>query len=153
MQPSLKISATQAPQLLLDAPYKKSFEPIPRKELDAIRCFFYINPMVAEEDLQQFDNWFLQLRRKPEVYSISRYRQVTFHATIGGDHEPVDWLIYRTWANTFHLRYEEILKAIGLKATSPFIHPEKQFMVTAMMLTQGVRPKALAECTLPSVLS
>ncbi|KKN09748.1 hypothetical protein LCGC14_1043430, partial [marine sediment metagenome] len=50
--------------------YQSSTAPIPESELKQIPCFRYINPDVAEKDLEQWDQWFMRFQSAPEVYSI-----------------------------------------------------------------------------------
>ncbi len=140
---------TNISNLAAGEPYKASLEPLSKDEYNKIPCFFYINPLVAEEDLSSFDTWFMEARRKPEVYSSHSRGFLTFYAHVGEDKFHVDWRVYRTWENTFHLRYKEILERLGLPTANQFIHPEKQFLVAALMQTKGLRPKALADCELP----
>lgn len=127
--------------------YQSSTAPIPEAELKKIPCFRYINSDVSDKDLEQWDKWFLKYRSAPEVYSIR---------IPGGDHSfyvrlPVggevfvDWRVYRTWANTFHLRYRAILQQLGYPAKNPHLHPDTRFLVTRHMEDSGLRPVSLAE--------
>lgn len=128
--------------------YQSTISPIPKEELDNILCFKYVNIEVSEADLRQWDKWFVQLRKKPHVYSISnRGKQYTFYVDLVGEHVDVDWRVYRTWNNTFHLRYEALLNELGIQAKNPHIHQEQQFLV-ARLMEDGREPKALAECSL-----
>lgn len=123
--------------------YQASLAPIPKAALNTIPCFLYINQEVAETDLEQWDNWFMQLRQKPNVYSIANKGEYTFYVDLKGKKVDVDWRVYRTWCNTFHLRYENLLNELGIESAHPHIHPEQQFLV-AKLMEEGHRPAALS---------
>jgi hypothetical protein len=127
--------------------YQASLAPISKEELNTIPCFRYINLEVQEADLEQWDQWFMQYRRKPHVYSTKRQGCSTFRVELpGGEFVDVDWRVYRTWCNTFHLRYAPLLNELGVKATNPHIGSETQFLV-AKLMDNGWCPKALADCS------
>lgn len=131
--------------------YQASLAPIPKAVLDTISCHRYINQEVAETELEQWDNWFMLLRQKPHVYSIARKGEYTFYVDLKGEEVDVDWRVYCTWSNTFHLRYEPLLNELGIKSAHPYINPEQQFLV-AKMMEGGRIPKALADCSVGTEL-
>jgi len=126
-------------------PYVQSFEPVSKEDLNKIRCHFYINLGITEVDLKQFE-MFLALRSKPQVFSTSRSGSQTFHTSFFGEEVAVDWRVYCTWANTFHLRFEEGLTTLGVKHSNPHVHPDNQHLLANWMNTNSKSPKPLAEC-------
>lgn len=128
------------------APYIASFAPLSKAELEGIRCHFYINLGVTEDDLKQLDEMFMRQRAKPQCFSTSNRGSHTFHIPYRGTEVAVDWRVYCTWANTFHLRFMEGLKALGIKHSNPHIHPDHQFNLATWMERQVKSPKPLAEC-------
>lgn len=129
-------------------PYVKSLEPISAEELAKIRCHFYINLGVAEADLEEFDRMFLEQRTKPPVFSTYSRGDSTFHTPGIGGEVLVDWRIYCTWMNTFHLRYTEGLEVLGVKHSNPHIHPDNQHRLANWLKVNNKSPKPLAECDL-----
>lgn len=125
--------------------YQASLSPMSKEELATVPCFKYINLDVPERELEQWDMWFMEHRRTPDVYSLGGKGWYTFFAKLGDQEVDVDWRIYRTWANTFHHRYEPLLIELGLKTSNPHFHPEDQFQI-AKLMDEGARPKALADC-------
>lgn len=128
------------------APYVASLEPIGKVDLERIRCHCYVNLGIAESDLALFDDMFMKLRGKPQCYSVANRGNYTFYVPFQGEEVFVDWRIYCTWSNTFHLRYEEGLVALGLNHSNPHIHPTNQFMLANWMRRFEKSPKPLAEC-------
>lgn len=127
--------------------YTTNLEPISKSDLANIRCFDYVNTDVADVELEQWDRWFLECRRKPEVYSISnRGKSYTFVVHLPGREVQVDWRVYRTWGNTFHIRYKNILERMGISSKHPHIHPEKLNLLVQRMESEGLRPLSLSEC-------
>jgi len=126
--------------------YMATLEPLSTGDLEQIPCHSYVNLNVAEHDLNQFDKMFVSLRAKPQCFSISNRGYKTFYVPYEGREVFVDWRVYCTWANTFHLRFEEGLKAFAIKHTNPHIHPEKQFLLATWMASHGKSPKPLAQC-------
>lgn len=126
--------------------YQATLAPLSNEELLTIPCYRYINLEVEEADLEQWDQWFMQYRRKPHVYSTKHQGCSTFQVELQGQYLAVDWRVYRTWCNTFHIRYAQLLNELGVKATNPHIDSETQFLV-AKLMDDGWRPKALADCS------
>ncbi len=126
--------------------YQATLAPLSNEELLTIPCYRYINLEVEEADLEQWDQWFMQYRRKPHVYSTKHQGCSTFQVALQGQYLAVDWRVYRTWCNTFHIRYAQLLNELGVKATNPHIDSETQFLV-AKLMDDGWRPKALADCS------
>lgn len=125
--------------------YQATLAPLSNEELLTIPCYRYINLEVEDADLEQWDQWFMQYRRKPHVYSTKHQGCSTFKVELQGQYLAVDWRVYRTWCNTFHLRYAPLLNELGVKATNPHICSETQFLV-AKLMDNGWRPQALAAC-------
>lgn len=125
--------------------YQASTAPLTRAELNEIPCYEYINQEVTESDLQQFDTWFMQLRAKPEVYSRWQKQRASFVVELQSKSVVVDWRVYRTWDNTFHLRYTHLIEELGFNSAQRFFHPDQQFQI-AKLMDQGRRPIPLAEC-------
>lgn len=128
--------------------YQASLKPLTREEMAEIPCFRYINPRVSEADLEQWDRWFKTLRRKPEVYSITVRKRLVFRVHLNEQEKQVDWRIYRTWDNSFHLRYQDILESLGIKCLHPHIDREQQIQVVERLVA-GEKPKRLVDCRLP----
>ena len=126
--------------------YQSCVGPISADELDQIKCYSYINPDVSEQDLKQWDDWFQQFRAEPGVYSISqRDGSKMFYAKLPtGGEQFVDWRVYRTWGNTFHLRYKPFFNKLGLPGRNPFVHPTQKYEM-AQLMDQGLRPLTLRE--------
>lgn len=141
MQPCNKIASP--------APYVASTARITAAEKDAAPCFSYVNPGVAEKDLQQFDHWLMEMRVKPQVYCTSweRGKFYSFEACIFHQMVPVDWRVYLTWANTFNRRFRNILDDLQIKAPNNFVGPDAELQIARAMQV-GARPIPLAECDL-----
>lgn len=126
--------------------YQSSTAPIPESELKQIPCFRYINPDVAEKDLEQWDQWFMRFQSAPEVYSIRAPNgDHSFYIKLpSGGEVFVDWRVYRTWQNSLHLRYKTMFHQLGLPAKNPHIHPGTRLAISRLM-DSGLRPCSLAE--------
>lgn len=126
--------------------YQKNLEPMSKAELAQIPCFRYINEGVHEHDLQELDALFLQDKKKPLVYQHTSKGMSTFWAEhCARESVQVDWRVYRTWSNTFHLRYKEILLSLGLKVTNPFFNPETQWLIATTIESNQLTPLTLKE--------
>lgn len=126
--------------------YKSSTAGLSDEELRDIPCYRYLNPEVSEQDLQQWDQWLQQYRCEPPVYSTrNRKNGTTFEAVLPtGDVVPVDWRVYRTWGNSFHLRYSAMLKRLGVSAKNPHVGPDARIAI-ARLMDEGLRPLTLKE--------
>jgi len=119
---------------------------MPTETFKKIDCFRHVDQSIDESVMEQFDLWFMENNGRIDVYSTKTKEGYRFHFEKNGQHIFVDWSEYRTWANTFHLRFKRILEALNISSSTPFIHPEKLFMVANRMKTYNqLRPTSLKE--------
>jgi len=123
--------------------YKSSLKPIPESELSKIVCWGYVNEDVQDMDLEKFDQYFIDSQGTFGVYTTHKPdKSETFTLEFGETEIPVDWRVYRTWNNTFHLRYRDILISNGIKHNNPHIAPEDRFRIVRALIN-GNKPLTL----------
>ena len=114
-----------------------------------IRMHFFIDPTLPEQDMRAFDDLFIKKMSKPDLFATvtgnqrNRVRSTFIEAS--GPRIYCCEKLYCTWTNTFHLRYKQILRQLGMPTNSQHIHPEKLFLVARLMQSEGCRPISLID--------
>lgn len=126
---------------------QKIIAPMTKEEFLEIPCFAYIDKTLSESVMQEFDSIFAMLGVKPDVYSYTKDGMKQFFVeNANGKKVFVDWKHYRTWDNTFHLRFKPLIKHLGFKVKTPFIEYSVEKKVAQLLREDRVKPKALTEC-------
>ncbi|ENI4487330.1 hypothetical protein ABXZ88_003202 [Vibrio fluvialis] len=126
--------------------YEKSLEPMSKQQLAQIPCYSFVNCDVQERDLQELDALFLKDKAQPTVFKRLKNGEATFWAEHEArDDVQVDWIIYRTWENTFSLRYRDILSSMGLNPSHRFFDPQKQWQIATTVERHNLEPLSLSE--------
>lgn len=120
--------------------------PIPREEFNYINIFAFLDLDIDDALMAYFDDVFVRQLRKPDAFR--RYHgkeKVSTYYILDGDEEVnIDYRVYLTWSNTFHLRFAHLLKRMNQHYRNPFIHPDVQIAV-ARLLAFGEKPLPVAQ--------
>ncbi|MEZ8028517.1 hypothetical protein [Enterovibrio norvegicus] len=124
--------------------------PEPLHSREQIRMHFYIDPTIAESDMNVLDELFVKFKERPDMFSRvtgPREHRIKHHVLKLRDGTTLDCdkKVYCTWNNSFHLRYSQVIHSLGFTALSQYIAHDKLFLIAREIEMTGAKPLSLKQ--------